>query len=95
MKVLALALVAGMALTACGGNDKQDAKQENNGDNAALTYAVEAGSAGEAVAQCERLTGNMLFHPSMQFFQALSCLSGKYHNLLTFIGFQTFSYLGE
>ncbi len=51
MKVLALALVAGMALTACGGNDKQDAKQENNGDNAALTYAVEAGSAGEAVAQ--------------------------------------------
>ena len=51
MKVLALALVAGMALTARGGNDKQDAKQENNGDNAALTYAVEAGSAGEAVAQ--------------------------------------------
>ncbi len=43
-KVLAVALVAGVALTGCGGgNDKQDEK--------VMTYAVELGSAGEAAAQ--------------------------------------------
>lgn len=40
-KMLALTLVMGMTLTACGGS----------GDQAAMVYAVEAGSAGEAAAQ--------------------------------------------
>ena len=41
-KVLAVALVAGLALTGCGG--------EKAKDPADMTYAVEAGSAGESVA---------------------------------------------
>ena len=42
-KALAIALVAGMALTGCGGGEKAK-------DPADMVYAVEAGSAGETVA---------------------------------------------
>ena len=42
-KALAIALVAGVALTGCGGGEKAK-------DPAEMTYAVEAGSAGESVA---------------------------------------------
>lgn len=49
-KVLALALVAGLALTACGGN-KAAAPEAPADEEVAMVYAVEAGSAGEEIAQ--------------------------------------------
>ena len=50
-KVLAVALVAGLALTGCGGgNDKQDDKP--------LVYAVELGSAGEDAAKANGMEYN-------------------------------------
>ncbi|MBR2008523.1 MAG: hypothetical protein IJ936_00190 [Peptococcaceae bacterium] len=49
MKVLAAALVAGMALTGCGGSGEQ--AQEPAGEETAMVYAVELGSAGEAAAK--------------------------------------------
>ena len=48
MKVLAAALVAGMALTGCGGGETA---QEPAGEETAMVYAVELGSAGEAAAK--------------------------------------------
>jgi len=55
-KLLALSLVVGMTLTACGGNggsgdSNKDADTKADGDQAKVVYAVEAGSAGEAAAQ--------------------------------------------
>ncbi len=52
-KLLALTLVMGMTLTACGngGDSNKDANANADGDQAAIVYAVEAGSAGEAAAQ--------------------------------------------
>lgn len=55
-KLLALGLVVGMTLTACGGNggngdSDKDADTKADGDQAKVVYAVEAGSAGEAAAQ--------------------------------------------
>ena len=44
-KALAIALVAGLALTGCGGN-----KTTETNEPVELVYAVEAGSAGESVA---------------------------------------------
>ena len=43
----------GMTLTACGngGDSNKDANANADGDQAAIVYAVEAGSAGEAAAQ--------------------------------------------
>ncbi len=49
MKVLALALVAGLALTGCGGGS--DASQDAAVEGEAMVYAVELGSAGEAAAK--------------------------------------------
>ena len=59
-KVLALGLVVGMALTGCGGSDDADknADQAATDDGAAMVYAVETGSAGEAAAIEEGLTYN-------------------------------------
>lgn len=48
-KVLALGMMAALTLTACGGNAQQEAAQQEV--EKPLVYAVEAGSAGEAVAQ--------------------------------------------
>lgn len=53
-KLLALGLVVGMTLTACGnsgGDSGKDADANAEGDQAKIVYAVEAGSAGEAAAQ--------------------------------------------
>ena len=60
MKVLALALVAGMALTACGGgSNAKDNAGAGDADTAKdMVYAVEAGSAGEAAAQEQGLQYN-------------------------------------
>jgi polar amino acid transport system substrate-binding protein len=49
MKVLAAAMIAGLALTGCGGSG--DANQEPAGEETAMVYAVELGSAGEAAAK--------------------------------------------
>ncbi len=59
-KVLALGLVVGMALTGCGGSDDADknADQAATDDGAAMVYAVETGSAGEAAAIEKGLTYN-------------------------------------
>ncbi len=56
MKVLALAMIAGLVLTGCGGSktEEQPAPQEEK----AMVYAVEAGSAGEAAAQEQGLEYN-------------------------------------
>ncbi len=50
MKVLAVAMIAGLALTGCGGG-ADDAAQDNADAGEALVYAVELGSAGEAAAK--------------------------------------------
>ena len=59
-KVLVLGLVVGMALTGCGGSDDADknADQAATDDGAAMVYAVETGSAGEAAAIEKGLTYN-------------------------------------
>ena len=49
MKVLAAAMIAGLALTGCGGSG--DANQEPAGEETAMVYAVELGSAGDAEAK--------------------------------------------
>lgn len=53
LKMLALSLVVGMTLTACGGSGdtNTDKKAEGGDSEKAVVYAVEAGSAGEEVAQ--------------------------------------------
>lgn len=59
-KLLALGLVVGMALTGCGGGNDADKNADNaaaDGDKA-MVYAVEAGSAGEAVAKEKGLQYN-------------------------------------
>ncbi len=49
MKILAVAMVAGLALTACGGGGDQEQDQQAGAEG--MVYAVELGSAGEAAAQ--------------------------------------------
>lgn len=59
-KLLALGLVVGMALTGCGGGNDAGKNADNaaaDGDKA-MVYAVEAGSAGEAVAKEKGLQYN-------------------------------------
>ena len=51
-KMLAIACVMGITLTACGGGQKQAQQPaEQPQEEKTVVYAVEAGSAGEAVAQ--------------------------------------------
>ena len=72
MKVLALALVAGMALTACGGGSNA---KDNAGDADAakdMVYAVEAGSAGEAAAQEQGLQYNSVASQSDALMEVAS-----------------------
>ena len=59
-KLLALGLVVGIALTGCGGGNDAGKNADNaaaDGDKA-MVYAVEAGSAGEAVAKEKGLQYN-------------------------------------
>ena len=54
LRALSLALAGAMllALTACGGdNNTNDVQDDQPSGEPVLTYAVEAGSAGEAIAQ--------------------------------------------
>lgn len=51
MLALVLAGMMSLSLAACGDSGTPAPSSAGNGDDAALTYAVEAGSAGEAVAK--------------------------------------------
>lgn len=51
VKMLALTLVVGMALTACGGGSSTGKDADGKDEGKTTVYAVEAGSAGETVAQ--------------------------------------------
>lgn len=51
MKVLASAMIAGLALTGCGGSDDVNGQQDATGDEDTVVYAVELGSAGEDAAK--------------------------------------------
>ena len=51
VKLLGIGLVAGMLLTGCGGNADNDVSSDAADSSQDVMYAVEAGSAGEAIAK--------------------------------------------
>lgn len=66
---LALLLTATLALsmTACGGSKGAGTQKSEKGDG--MTYAVEAGSAGEAVARKKGFNYNSVSHRLMRLWR--------------------------